>query len=260
MPSSSPVRSGSVRPSVPSGDPVQDAELRDLIATHLRDRGLKTLEVAVSGGHVTLAGSVTSSYEKQMVVLTVRRLRGVDRLTDQVRIAEAPVVRPSAARRAADFSGDLGNALLGWYHDTPKSAWLLILVAVLAPTTMFSCGPSEVRVPVYPVSGKVTYKGEAAEGAQVVLHAKGHSLPPNTVASGKAGSDGTFKVGTYQTGDGAPAGDYTVTVTWNKVVKTDGGAGPGPNVLPKEYGAADTSKLTVTVKEGQNEIPAIEIK
>ncbi len=253
--------SSSVRASQSSSNPVEDAELRDQIAVFLRDRGLSSLEVAVSRGAVTLSGSVSSPYERQMAVMSVRRIAGVERLSDQIRMLPSRAPRPTAARRAADFGSGFLSALGDWFVGTPKAAWVVIALAFVVPVSMTSCGgPTEKQVTVHPVSGKVTFKGEPAEGAQVILHPKGHTLPDRTVPTARADASGAFKIGSYKAGDGAPPGDYVVTVVWKKVVASEGGAGPGPNVLPKEYASADTSPVQLTVKDGSNEIPPIELK
>ena len=130
----------------------------------------------------------------------------------------------------------------------------LVIGAALA-IGLTGCGKSESRVKVYPVSGTVTFNGEPAEGAQVILHPQGHALPENLAPLGTVKADGSFQIGVYENNDGAPAGDYVATVEWLKVVQTEGGAGRGPNVLPAEYAKADTSPVKLTVKQETNDLP-----
>lgn len=122
-----------------------------------------------------------------------------------------------------------------------------------------SCG-DDGHVDVYPVSGNVTFGSEIPVGAQVVLHPQGSTLPENVVAMGTVGPDGRFEIGTYDVADGAPAGEYKATVEWFKVVKTEGGAGRGPNVLPRQYTDPAKSPISVSVAEGTNELPPIVIR
>lgn len=49
--------------------------------------GLKRLAVLVSGGHVTLRGSVASFYEKQIAIQACCMLAGIERLVDAVEVA-----------------------------------------------------------------------------------------------------------------------------------------------------------------------------
>jgi hypothetical protein len=132
-------------------------------------------------------------------------------------------------------------------------AILLGLIAVLT-----GCN-SETKISVVPVSGKVTFQGQPASGAQVVLHPVGAKEDKKFAATGKVKDDGTFKIGVYADDDGAPPGEYVATVQWFKVVQTDGGVGRGPNVLPAKYAKADTSPLKVTVKNEATQLDPIDV-
>jgi len=134
-------------------------------------------------------------------------------------------------------------------------------VAALLVTLAVVCGCSSEppRVPVFPVTGKVTFKGKPAEGAQVVLFAVNSANAAELAPSGKVGKDGTFSLTAYEPGDGAPDGDYVATISWRKMVVGDGGAAAGPNVIPAKYGSAATSPVKVSVKGGPTQIPPIAI-
>lgn len=135
-------------------------------------------------------------------------------------------------------------------------AWGLLLAPAIC-----GCGTSQVKVPVVPVTGKVTVRGEIPVGAQVVLHAKGHTLPEGVSPVGRVGEDGTFTVSIYGAGEGVPAGDYVATVEWFKVVKTrDGETYSGPNVVPPKYSNPATSPLLVTVKREPADLEPIVIR
>ena len=121
-----------------------------------------------------------------------------------------------------------------------------------------SCG-DDGHIEVYPVSGSVKYGDEIPAGAQIALHPVGGVLPENLVAMGTVAPDGTFTIGTYDAADGAPAGEYKATIQWFKVVKSEGGVGRGPNVLPQRYTDPAKSPITVTVAEGSNELSPIAI-
>ena len=135
--------------------------------------------------------------------------------------------------------------------------WIgLILVAPLAALT--GCG--EKAVAVVPVSGKVLFQGHPAPGAQVVLHPVTKASEQVFSATGKVRDDGTFKIGVNVDGDGAPPGEYVATVQWFKPVQTDGGAGPGPNVIPATYSDPAQSPLKVTVKDGPTELEPFQLR
>jgi hypothetical protein len=133
---------------------------------------------------------------------------------------------------------------------------LLSLVSLVVLVTSVGCN-SEVRVPVFPVSGKVTYQGKVPVGAQIILHPVKYTGPDSVTPVGTVLDDGSFKVTAYDPGDGAPQGDYVATVQWFKITKDAGG--PGPNVIPKKYTDPKTSPIKVTVSGGPTEIPPITI-
>jgi hypothetical protein len=78
------------------------------------------------------------------------------------------------------------------------------------------------------------------------------ALPDDAVPTATVQADGTFALTTFTKGDGAPPGDYVVTVQWFRVAK-DGSV--GGNSLPKRYASPSTSPLSVTIREGKNDLP-----
>ncbi|MFO0951873.1 MAG: hypothetical protein U0835_12120 [Isosphaeraceae bacterium] len=59
--------------------------------------------------------------------------------------------------------------------------------------------------------------------------------------SGKVSEDGTFQLTTYEAGDGAPAGEYTATLQWNKLVKRGNDFVAGPDIVPPAYTSPEQS-------------------
>jgi hypothetical protein len=136
------------------------------------------------------------------------------------------------------------------------------LVAVLLLTSVGCGSSSPARLPVFHTTGQVKIQGHPAAGAFVVLHP--HGMPgkgPDGVVvrpHGIVHSDGTFELTSYETGDGAPAGEYSVTLELRKVVKyPSGDSGPGPNLVPKKFTKPETSTIIVEIVEGQNELKPI---
>jgi hypothetical protein len=113
---------------------------------------------------------------------------------------------------------------------------------------------------VFPVSGQVTWNGQPLPNAFVVLHPKSTQDPRSLTARAQTDQSGNFRVTTYETGDGAPVGDYVVTVAYHQPVNAGGGYEPGPNVLPAKYASPETTDLTVRVAEGPNQLPAISLR
>jgi hypothetical protein len=134
---------------------------------------------------------------------------------------------------------------------------LSLLTLLLAVAVVAGCKKGEARVPVVPVTGKVeAFQGQIPVGAFVTLRRLDGSGPVDVAPSGTVAADGTFKIGTYEKEDGAPPGEYTVTVAWFKVTPE---GSPGENVLPPKFGEAGSSPIKVAVN-GPTEIPAISFK
>jgi len=131
------------------------------------------------------------------------------------------------------------------------------------------------RAKVFPVTGKITLSGAPVVGAAVTFSPKGQQ----PVALGRTNDSGTYTLTTYDAGDGASEGEYTVLVT-----KAGGSSGsestPAPahqtsgpvllqahkagkrgakkgddsgSLLPAKYGDRAKTDLSATVKsEGEN--------
>lgn len=89
--------------------------------------------------------------------------------------------------------------------------------AFCAAALLAGCGkPEPGEKPVFPVSGAVLVDGKPAKGAVVMFH----PLPITqgrfdmVRSRGTVQDDGTFKLSTYKNDDGAPEGEYAVTVYW----------------------------------------------
>jgi hypothetical protein len=134
--------------------------------------------------------------------------------------------------------------------------------AVLLCSAFVGCD-SEYVAPVatFKAAGKATFKGQPADGAFLVLHRQGETLPADVPApSARVNADGSFAATTFTTGDGAPAGEYVATIEWRKLKQVDGTWSPGPNLLPPAYADPGKSPIKITIAEGENVIPPIEIR
>lgn len=81
------------------------------------------------------------------------------------------------------------------------------MLTLFCVSLLVGCG--EGRVPTYPVSGKVVFdNGSPVRSGTVELSSDDHKL----TATGKISEDGSFVLGTYESADGACAGDHRVIV------------------------------------------------
>lgn len=105
------------------------------------------------------------------------------------------------------------------------------------------------RKPVHPVRGKVYFDGSPLPEGSIVFHLQA----PDTKRFTRTGdalleADGSFVLSSYTANDGAPAGDYAVTIS-----------GTNSFQVPARYAKPDTSDLRVTVKTGTNDL-TLELK
>lgn len=130
-------------------------------------------------------------------------------------------------------------------------AGLLVAVVLAA-----GCG-GKGRKPVFPVKGTVYASNKPAAGALIIFHPADPSTSPRAMAT--TDSSGAFALTTYDQGDGAAAGEYTVTIQWPTPKKTPLGA-EGPDRLKGRLNNPATSTIRFTVEEkSQNEVPPIKL-
>jgi hypothetical protein len=79
-------------------------------------------------------------------------------------------------------------------------------------------------------------------------------------AVGTADANGTYHLTTYTTGDGAPAGQYVVTVCWYEPKKSPFGP-PPKDILCGQYASREASQFKFTVEpKADNEMPLIKVR
>jgi len=134
--------------------------------------------------------------------------------------------------------------------------WSAAAPALLATVCLSGCG-GVARVGGKPVTGTVTYRGSAVEGAAITF------ASPTASGYGSTDKEGHFKLRTAQ-GEGVPVGNYQVTITKTSFQPSGKVAAseteyvpPDPDaplptpedLLPAKYKTAATSGLTATVSE-----------
>lgn len=133
--------------------------------------------------------------------------------------------------------------------------FILLAIAVLG------CGGTGKAWPKrYSVSGRVLVDGKPAVRATVKFtptapHADGNTYAPSTFTD----DDGSFRLTTVEAGDGAPPGEYAVTVVANFVVK-DGQDVSVPDLLNGQYADPKTTTLKVVVREEPNVLEPFKLK
>jgi hypothetical protein len=162
-------------------------------------------------------------------------------------------------RRASQDDGPVSPGIKGSgvLRSIVRGTGLLGLTAALMTG---GCAKEDAaRAPVFPVHGQVSFKGQPTPGAFVVFHPVEDAGDEPIRPTGQVEPDGSFSLTTYDKGDGAPPGEYSVTVEWRKLVTKGEEAEAGPNVLPDLYSKPETTPLKVTVAEEPNDLPPLQI-
>jgi hypothetical protein len=153
-------------------------------------------------------------------------------------------------------------------------AWRLIVAIASAASLACSGSPGD-RPPLYPVKGRVLYKGKPIAGGVVVYEredggAKASAAGPGggpLRATGRIEPDGGFRLTAFPGAEGVPEGRYKVGIS-SVPPRTEGGpldAGAtakkgDPDVLRGRYADPSKSGLQAEVlKDGPNE-PTFDLK
>ena len=151
-------------------------------------------------------------------------------------------------------------------------AWFVLALSALGCDSEPPSGP----IPVHPVSGQVLSNGKPVPGALVIFHPEtpaastpqpkpGEESPRGAITpTGKTDSEGRFQLHTYVGDDGAPTGQYKVTVVLagpseNRDFMAKNSAPVSTVTLPSKYADPERSGLSATVKPGDNVIPPYEL-
>jgi hypothetical protein len=148
------------------------------------------------------------------------------------------------------------------------------VLAVLTIAVFAGCSQDDGRVEVIPISGKVMSNGKPAEGVVIQLVpgegsiAKAAGLFPGGVTD----SNGVYRLSSYETGDGAPEGDYKVRLYWPGPVKELSSdpvkaaiqrnkppGGPEDRYQFKYWKKPESNPWSVAVAKGTTEAMAIEL-
>lgn len=137
----------------------------------------------------------------------------------------------------------------------------LIILFLILP---IGCGPDHGRLEPQPVSGKVIINGIPAAGCTVAFVPVDTELKGKVMPGGKTLEDGSFSLTTHETGDGAPVGQYGVTLNWEATTwptmqkemqqDMDGMKPMGPDRFRGRFASPDKSQISVSVETGENEL------
>ncbi len=150
-----------------------------------------------------------------------------------------------------------------WYWSRSSLIRRLALVAVIATVVasgVWAIDRWQMRAPerpvTHPVAGKIYVNGVPAGNASIAFHPIGDHAAEIYRPVGCSNLDGSFSLMPYATHDGAPEGEYVVTVLWVDRTQPYDECGDLTihDVLKGRYVDATKSTLRARVVPGSNEI------
>lgn len=119
-------------------------------------------------------------------------------------------------------------------------------------------GCSGSAPPRYPVLGEVHANDVPLADALVVFHPQFATPPGQPKPLAITDAQGKFQLTTLQANDGAPPGDYCITVELQQErLSGEELTRDGPNLLPAKYARPETTPFRFTVTSGKNEAPPL---
>jgi hypothetical protein len=134
------------------------------------------------------------------------------------------------------------------------------LVFCLTGALALACASCGNKDTIYPVSGKVTYKGSPASGATVFFYRQGGDSMNEHMIMGIVQEDGSFELVCGSLGQGAPPGEYDVLIEWKQVSgQSKGRPQHGPDKLKGRYADPKRPRLHATIKAERNDLALFEL-
>jgi hypothetical protein len=130
------------------------------------------------------------------------------------------------------------------------------LVLALMPA---GCSSSKGdRPPTFPAHGQLFVNDQPAAGAKIQLTAlsdeKLAKLCPHAIVE----ANGSFRLTTFQTGDGAPLGSYALTITWASPPQP--GHEEGPDRFRGRFADPRRPVREVQIHLGDNDLGRLDLK
>jgi hypothetical protein len=129
--------------------------------------------------------------------------------------------------------------------DLIRAAALLAFCAGAAP----GCGEEIERPETFPVQGRVTYQGKPVPRGTITFQSD-----DGQAAVGEIQPDGSYRLSTFEEGDGAVLGHHKVYIIADTsdpgmIPGSSPGYTPPKDLIPKKYNRVETSGLEANVAE-----------
>lgn len=126
------------------------------------------------------------------------------------------------------------------------------------------------RVATYPVEGRIECGGQPVDHARVVFHPLGEHTLGTLRPHARTDAAGRYRLSTYGVEDGAPPGEYKVTLEWGASPVEFAGWSPteipeeelgsGPDRLEARYADPQSTPLSIIVTADQHELPLLTVQ
>jgi hypothetical protein len=134
-----------------------------------------------------------------------------------------------------------------------RTAWIALVVVTVG------CQSKPNSIAVVAVHGQLkTADGQPAAGATISFHPLNAPSPRPFVPHGTVSATGDFTLTSYAPNDGAPPGEYAVTVTW-RTQRADGDPA-GPDRLKGRFADPAKPLARVTVGPDATTLPPFVLK
>ena len=257
-----------------------DRELERRIALSLIKKNipsLRRIHVSVHEARASLRGTVGSYFERQTALDAARSEKGIANVLDHIAVIKnrtgvqfsfSPELQRYFERRRKAAGETPGDELTpeGQYQWLLERGWLpeaavprerrgLHIAAAAAAVLLVtgtivwaSSSKAPELPPTFPVRGRLLIGGWPAAGATLVFHPQGvdRSAPRPTA---KADAEGRYSLSTFKPGDGAPVGNYLVTVELRQMVRRGEDFELGPNQAGAKYGRVTSTTLAAKIGE-----------
>ncbi len=138
------------------------------------------------------------------------------------------------------------------------TAFGFVFLAGALCTLASGCSKQEHKL-VYPVHGQVLLNGKPLADAIVSFHSHGTDVQ-DVFPTAHTDSEGRFALTSYENGDGAPPGDYSISLVCFRSRPVRNGEGRAENVVPHRYTSPASSGLSATVTPGTNDLQPLKLK
>jgi hypothetical protein len=143
-------------------------------------------------------------------------------------------------------------------HDRRRAVRGLFGIALAVLVAVSAGCAKRGWLETYPVRGTVLVDGKPAKDAMITFHPKAMTGDRPYLPSAQTNENGEFSAGTFAAGDGAPTGEYEITIVWPVRRNPVSTLWEGDKLNGRYANKAKTT-LRVTVEKQPLQLPPFEL-